>query len=234
MIEYPKIETLYDRDQKTKKVIPGALRLPEFAAVCRWRVTEKIDGTNIRIGLNADGTVHIGGRTDAAQIPTPLLSYLLATFTPDKLRATFTNPDGSVSDFTLFGEGYGPKIQNGGGYCATPRFRLIDVRVGNWWLEWDNTKDVAQKIGVETVPMINATDEPVITSLPESVAELIDLCGEQSWVARLDGGSGCRPEGVVAQSAPMLFTRRGDRVMWKLKFRDFPTGAPVPSGVSGP
>lgn len=223
MIEYPKIETLYDRDEKTKKVIPGRLRLPEFAAVCRWRVTEKIDGTNIRIGLNADGTVNIGGRTDAAQIPTPLLSYLLATFTPDKLRAAF--PDGA--DFTLFGEGYGPKIQNGGGYSATPRYRLFDVRVGDWWLEWENIKDVAHKVGVETVSMVNATDEPVITSLPESVGELVDLCGEQSWVARLDGGMGYRPEGVVAQSAPMLFTRRGDRVMWKLKFKDFPATVSV-------
>ena len=182
------------------------------------RVTEKIDGTNIRIGLNADGTVNIGGRTDAAQIPSPLLSYLLATFTPDKLRAAF--PDGA--DFTLFGEGYGPKIQNGGGYCATPRFRLFDVRVGEWWLEWENVVDVAAKLGIQ--PVCNTRYG---YGLPTSAEELREwVGGDASITATDDGGTGCRSEGIVAKSEPLLFTRRGERVMWKLKFRDFPMSVP--------
>ena len=224
VIEYPKIETLYDRDEKTRKVIPSALRRGDFATIRRWRVTEKIDGTNIRIGLNADGTVNIGGRTDSAQIPTPLLSYLLAALTPDKLRATFTGPDGSLSDFTLFGEGYGPKIQNGGGYSPTPKFRLFDVRVGPWWLEWENVRDVAEKLGIQTVPTFGGDYE----SLPSSAEELADILGgARSLCAEQDGGTGCRPEGIVAKSEPLLFTRRGERVMWKLKFKDFPQIAPA-------
>ena len=224
MIEYPKIETLYDRDEQTKRVIPGALRRGDFGIIRRWRVTEKIDGTNIRVGLNPDGTVAIGGRTDAAQIPTPLLSYLLATFTPDKLRAVFMNPDGPGADFTLFGEGYGPKIQNGGGYSPMPKFRLFDVRVGDWWLEWENVVDVAAKLGIATVPTLgNPDDDFTLPESAESLASLIDT----SITALDDGGTGCRAEGIVAKSEPLLFTRRGERVMWKLKFRDFPATVPA-------
>ncbi len=30
-----------------------------------------------------------------------------------------------------------------------------------------------------------------------------------------------KAEGIVARTEPLLFTRRGDRVMWKLKAGDF-------------
>src|SRR5689334_611869 len=106
MREYPKIETVWNRNEATKAVIPGAWRLPEFALIREWRATEKIDGTNIRIGLTPDGQLNIGGRTDSSQVPTPLLAHLMSTFKPDALKAKF--PDG---EFTIFGEGYGPKIQ---------------------------------------------------------------------------------------------------------------------------
>lgn len=29
------------------------------------------------------------------------------------------------------------------------------------------------------------------------------------------------PEGIVARSDPLLFNRKGERVMWKLKMKDF-------------
>jgi len=35
MIEYPKIETLYDRDKETFKVIPDMLRWKEFDLIRR-------------------------------------------------------------------------------------------------------------------------------------------------------------------------------------------------------
>lgn len=87
MLEYPKIETLYNRDEKTHRVIPEQLRLAEFGNIRRWQITEKVDGTNIRIGLSPDGNVSFNGRTDNAQLPAPLVSYLQTTFTAEKLGA---------------------------------------------------------------------------------------------------------------------------------------------------
>ena len=131
MIEYPKIETLYDRNEKTHKVIPSQLRLPEFGNIKSWRVTEKIDGTNVRISFTPPGKIIFSGRTDNAQMPVKLLDHLLQVFTVDKLSAVFQEAETEVM---LFGEGYGEKIQNGGNYRAGISFRLFDVLIGGWWL----------------------------------------------------------------------------------------------------
>lgn len=215
MIEYPKIETLYDRDEKFK-VIPGALRRPEFALPRRWVVTEKIDGTNIRVGMTADGAVSFAGRTDSAQIPPHLLAYLAATFTRDRMAAALA-PETEV---VLFGEGYGAKIQNGGDYRPDVGFALFDVWIDGWWLEPENIIDVAGKLGIEHAPYVSvAADDVVSTSYSaDTLREL--LPGGMSVVAASRGLE--RPaEGIVARTSPMLFDRRGRRVMWKLKFRDF-------------
>lgn len=210
MREYPKIETLYVRDERTKKVDPSQLRCPEFGIIGAWRVTEKIDGTNIRISLNENGGLVIGGRTDAAQVPTPLLGYLMETFTPEALRAKFAD-----APFVIFGEGYGPKIQNGGDYSPAPRLRVFDVLVGDWWLEPENVEDVAATFNVRTVPTVTW-----ITRLPRSRDDLASLL-PQSWVPNEDGGKPRQAEGIVARPVPLLLNRRGERLLWKLKFRDF-------------
>ncbi len=73
---YPKIETLYERDPKTFKVT-NKLRHPEFDLVKQWLVTEKVDGTNMRILLNSIGgqSVLYRGKTNNSQIPTRLLDW---------------------------------------------------------------------------------------------------------------------------------------------------------------
>ncbi len=210
-MEYPKIETLYNRDPKTFKVIVDQIRLPEFDNVRRWHITEKVDGTNLRVmwdGVKKELT--FGGRTDNAQMPTSLVTYLQQTFTPDMFAAF----DGSV---TLFGEGYGEKIQKGGGnYRKGVSFRLFDVMIGQWWLEPENIKDIAQKMNCNHVPFYG-----VIDYLPDSIADLQKIDHRASITAYQDGGEGCLPEGIVARSYPLMLTRRGDRIMWKLKYRDF-------------
>ena len=50
---YPKIDTLYPRfadgPLKGKVNVEAGFRSPDFAAVKSWRLTEKIDGQNIRV-----------------------------------------------------------------------------------------------------------------------------------------------------------------------------------------
>lgn len=216
MIEFPKIETLYDRDEKTHKIIVGQLRCAEFGNIRRWVVTEKIDGCNVRVRLSPDNTVFYGGRTDNAQMQVVLLDFLKNTLPVEKLRSAFeTSTDAEV---VLYGEGYGEKIQNGGAYRSGVSLRLFDVLVGKWWLEPDAISDVASKLGILTVPAVADASE-----LPESPEDLVALLGNagNSTVSMEDGGSGIRAEGVVARPVPMLFDRKGHRVVWKLKFKDF-------------
>ena len=47
-----------------------------------------------------------------------------------------------------------------------------------------------------------------------------DALGMKS-VAKEEGDESHRAEGVVARTTPLLFTRKGQRLMWKLKVKDF-------------
>jgi hypothetical protein len=204
-MKYPKIETLWNRGDDFK-VMPGDFRMPEFVLVKSWLITEKIDGRNHRVILNVDGTVEHRGRTDRAQFADFELEAAQRIIDDDLVRAAFDRGSQAV----LYGELYGPKIQKGGVYGDEIQFRLFDVRVGDWWLNWRDVEDVAQKINVSTVPLIYEDE-----FLPTCKDELGDYFTDGSYVG------GDRPEGIVARTDPLLFTRRGERLMWKLKFKDF-------------
>lgn len=210
--EYPKIETLFDRDPTNMKmVVVGRFRAPEFEAVNRWSVTEKVDGTNIRVAVLPGDRVFVGGRTNDAQIPPPLLQFLTDTFTIERLRLGVRE---SAETVTLYGEGYGPKIQKAGQhYRASPSFVLFDVRVGGAWLEDDAVSEMASKIGIDRVPFI--------ANAPVDTQTAIDMALGFSIMAERGGGdASLRREGIVARSCPNLMDRTGRRVMWKLKARD--------------
>ena len=211
--EYGKIDTLFERDEKTFVVDPSKLKHPVYATISTWDVTEKIDGTNIRVMLSVDGVVTFGGRTNAAQIPADLVAYLMLTFTPEKMKAAFWS-DGQPVSAVLYGEGYGAGIQKGGTYRKDKAFRLFDVLVdGKWWLDWLNTDDVARKLGIQTVPFLGRMTLAEITALVKN--------GFSSTVAVEDGGTGCLAEGVVARPIEPLFDKRGKRILLKLKTKDF-------------
>lgn len=222
--EYPKIETLFNRDPSDmKRVLMDEPRMPETALINAWVVTEKIDGTNVRV-IYEDDEIRFGGKTDNAQMPVPLLDALRPMFNLEDFRTIWPIGDGEIPQIVLYGEGYGPKIQKGGGnYRDTPGFRLFDVAVRGldghtqmpkwWWLEWEAVEDVADKLGIPTVPVLNYA---------ASTAQAIELVEHESMVAAIEGDTTILHEGVVARTAPQLYTRRGKRLMWKLKERDIP------------
>lgn len=214
MIEYPKIETLFERGLDHR--VTDKIRRPEWTQVGGWSVTEKIDGTNIRVHLDIEGKVHFGGRTERAQVPAFLLDHLMETFPAEKMKAALWL-DGVPADAVLFGEGYGPKIQKGGGnYRSDVSFRLFDVYVGEkWWLEWNNVVDVAAKLGITTPQLIFA-------NAAWGAIEHLVRVGFASYAAKEDGGTGRQAEGIVARSP--FFNRHGSRVMFKLKTKDFTGG----------
>ena len=219
MFEYPKIETVFNRDPVSFKVIFGQVRKPEFAIVNTWLVTEKLDGTNIRIRLCGNGVVEYSGRTISAQLHPQLLQYLQTAFPAEKVAAAF-DPNLEV---ILFGEGYGPKIQCGSIYRKDISFRLFDVAVRPaisesqkyLWLEWASVVDIAGKLGIATVFDLGVMD------LSEAVDHVQTML---SPVALMENDSSVPAEGIVARTVPLLFDRWGNRVMWKLKRKDFAGG----------
>ena len=212
MFKYPKIETLFNRDENFK--VTDEIRLPEFENIKEWLITEKIDGTNIRVIYTPDEKLIFRGRTDNASIPTFLLEELQDIFTSEKIKAILNNP--IEQGLCLYGEGYGAKIQKGGGnYNQYNSFRLFDVWIDDCWLEWDGVKDFAEQLKIKTVPQIGA-----IMTIEQAV-ELIKNQSLLSMVAEEEGIFGHKAEGIVARAYPTMLFRRGSPIKWKLKIKDY-------------
>lgn len=216
MYKYPKIETLFKRDENFK--VTNEIRLPEFENIKNWLVTEKIDGTNIRIIYTPDDKLLIRGKTDKASIPTFLLEELQNIFTVEKVKAILDNP--IEKGLCLYGEGYGARIQKGGGnYNKGNSFRLFDVWIDGCWLEWDSVEEIAKQLGIKTVPVIART------GLEEAIY-MVKCSNLFSLVSFLEGEAGHKAEGIVARAYPTMLFRRGNPIKWKLKVKDYKGGDP--------
>lgn len=206
MNEYHKIQTVFLRDQDTnhKTLIRGAYALPEFRYLAdnRWVFTEKVDGTNIRVMWDGD-SVTFGGKTDNASIPALLVKRLQERF-PAQL---FAEQFGGTA-VCLYGEGYGAKIQGGGGnYRQDQDFVMFDVKIGDWWLTRDNVDDIAKTMGIDVVPIVG-------TGTLREMVDIVERGFTSQWGDFI-------AEGVVARPAVELFSRGGQRIITKIKYSDF-------------
>jgi len=214
MKPYHKIQTVWSRDpdNKYKTLLDGVWSRPEFEYLkdCRWEFTEKVDGTNIRVGWDARRKVEFGGRTDNAQIPAQLYSRLTQLFGAQQTTARIFADNDEV---TLYGEGYGAKIQKGGGnYIPNGvSFVLFDVMVGDVWLSRKDVRDVADQLDIRVVPPVGSG------TLADAVA-FVRSQPMSTW--------GLFPaEGIVCKPAVELSDRMGRRIITKIKAKDFAEAA---------
>uniref|UniRef100_A0A6M3LCK7 Putative RNA ligase n=1 Tax=viral metagenome TaxID=1070528 RepID=A0A6M3LCK7_9ZZZZ len=214
MREYHKIPTVFSRDPSTnyKTLILGkyATKELEYLKDNIWCFSEKVDGTNIRVMFDPTLGITFGGKTDRAQIPALLVNKLNEIFLP-QIGIFEDNFEDGVC---LYGEGYGAKIQKGGGnYNPTGvDFALFDIKIGDWWLQRKDVEDIAMKFGIEIVPIIgNGTLDRMIEIVKSEDAI-------SSW-ATIDNPF--RAEGIVARPEVELKTRSGERIITKIKHKDF-------------
>ncbi len=208
MNKYPKIPTLFKRDPTTKfrTLLDGEFATPELDYLQNndWVMTEKVDGTNIRI-IWQSGKIVFGGKTDNAQIPSQLIHKLMEIFLP--LQDTFTSM--FEEDICLYGEGYGNKIQKGGSnyHSLTQEFVLFDIKIGDYWLLRLDVMHIAEKLGLHCVPIV-ATGP--LALMVKTVRNGI----QSTWGDFL-------AEGLVARPDIPLCDRHGNRIITKLKTKDF-------------
>ncbi|MHA1270292.1 MAG: RNA ligase family protein [Candidatus Helarchaeota archaeon] len=221
---YPKINSIYKRDKKGKFLMEEFSR-PEFEYLQNniWIFTEKIDGTNIRVIWIPESRIEqyptiiesdtqtpkssiltFKGRTDRAQIPPFLLKKLNEIFTITKMQEIF--PDKAVC---LYGEGYGARIQKGGGKYIPDGvdFILFDVKIDFYWLKDENIRDIARKLGIKVVPIIHRG----------TLHDAIQMCrkGFKSIFGDFIA------EGIVLKPEVDLLMQNGERVITKVKYKDF-------------
>lgn len=208
MKEYHKIHTVYKRDPETnfKDLLLNQFSTPEFEYLKDniWVFTEKIDGTNIRVLFDGE-EIAFRGKTDNAQIPVFLLERLKEIFLPQLavFKEIFTD-----TQVCLYGEGYGAKIQKGGGnYRKDQSFVLFDVRIGEWWLQRKDVEETAERLTIDVVPIIGQGTLSDMTTLARKGFH-------SAW-------GDFTAEGIVAKPLVELKTRSGQRIVTKLKYHDF-------------
>ena len=205
MREYHKIQSIFKREsERPCKIIEGQYSLPEFEYLKNniWTFTEKVDGTNIRIMLQ-DGQLKFGGKTDNASIPVFLYDKLTTIFQVEKLKEKFED------NVCLYGEGYGAKIQKGGGNYISNGvdFVLFDVKVGEYWLNRNSVEEIAEFLNIKVVPIIGEG------TLQDAI-EMTRKGFKSQWGDFI-------AEGIVARPKTELFARNGKRIITKIKYKDF-------------
>ena len=210
MKQYHKIQTVFKRDEKTKKIIENDYSLPEFEFLKDnpWVFTEKVDGTNIRIMWDGK-QVTFGGKSDDAQMPVFLLYKLQELFEGTAKKQMFLEKFGTEGGVCLYGEGHGARIQKGGGNYVKDGvdFVLFDVKIGEWWLNREDVEDIAKFFGIKIVPIIGEG----------TLADAISMTRQgikSQW-------GDFTAEGIVARPKTELKTRKGERLITKIKHCDF-------------
>lgn len=223
----------------------------EWMRDCKFDAEEKVDGTNTRIEvtrefITSDIGNNIGikwnvaykGKTDNAQIPKMLYAYLTTELTEDKvLNALGLTKEMYVTDelmqektwsvlntqfnvyeldetkipkrYTLYGEGYGAGIQAAGYYRKDNSFIGFDVKVDDMYLLRENRDEIFNKLGVDIVPFVGKfTIDEAIEYVKKGFNSNI---AQETHLA----------EGLVLRTPMGLKTRKGERIIFKVKTCDF-------------
>lgn len=237
---YQKINTIFKRDENNIIMPHEEFSVPELNWLrgCKFDATEKIDGTNIRIevvpALNVTAhrqepfmfVVRYMGKTDKAQIPDHLLLHLKETYPEEKVLEALGLPKymseeyclekgynvfGGIPMYTIYGEGYGVKIQKGGNYIKDGvGFIVFDVKVGDMYLLRDSMEDIAGKLGAPVVPYMGQF----------TIDEAIEFV-KKGFKSTIAENKDYDAEGLVLKSPDGLCTRRGERIIFKVKTCDF-------------
>ena len=226
-MKFPKINTLWKRDpeltvKKKGVIMPGYFSEEVFKSVKYWTATEKIDGENIRIFIDFipgnlnHPTIWIGSRndTDTPNINKDLIRHINTRLTEDALLRAFTKGSFSIGNCPrhamIFGEGFGGDIKHGHNYRDSPEFIIFNVVIDGWFLEYNNVADISRKLNLQSVPIIgkNMSTEDIVDYVKGQPKSIV---ANKPYIM----------EGVVATSSPLLLTRKGYPLRFKLKTKDF-------------
>lgn len=221
MFKYPKIQSPWKRDKDGKfdfnEFTNTTLKMLATTPMC---AQEKIDGTNVRVMYDGGGSVWYGGRTDKAETLkqwSDLGDFVQKSFPLNKMQEVFGD-----KKVVVFGEGTSPAIQKAGNtYGLSAHFWLFDVveldenGKPHWWPR-SALDGLASKFHVTS---------PKYLSNLITIWEIADMLDKRAKGEFEDVFKEIFPrenvEGFVLRPMEELVDPRGNRVITKVKVKDF-------------
>ena len=176
----------------------------------------------------AEFHVYYKGKTDNASIHPKLMQHLQEKYPTDVVLAALGLkrfiPKEEFADhkwqsyediskiYTIYGEGYGAKIQKAGGnYIKDGNgFIVFDVKVDDLYLQPSQRNVIAENMGAPVVPFIG------MMTLDEAIQFV-----REGFKIRIAENPDFMAEGLVIRNELGLKTRRGERIITKIKTCDF-------------
>jgi hypothetical protein len=199
---------------------------PRIEYVIEYENNVDLVETDEVLGVHFDVTIK--GKTDNAQIPKELQKYMEDNYPEEKVLETLGLKEyipvkefaehkwNDITDiptkYTIYGEGYGRKIQKAGGNYIKDGvgFRVFDVKVNDLYLLTDARDEIATKLGAPIVPFIG------YFTLDEAI-EFV----RKGFKTGLWDNKDMYEEGLVLRTDLGLKNRRGERLITKIKYEDF-------------
>ncbi len=212
--KYTKFSSPFVKDEKYLNIDELSQELP----IGNWIKTEKIDGTNIRIILTkpdeeGNREILIGSRKLILNKEDKgSRQYLdcLKEVNLNKIKEYFEEIKSTV---VIYGEGYGAGVQRGGIYAKDKNYRVFDIRIGLAYQDFEYVKKVCIDNQLNIVPIFSNVDEITYQECLESLRHFDGTL--------INEGCGGVPEGLVYKFEPVLLNKYGERLIFKIKRKDF-------------
>jgi len=212
--KFDKFSSPFKKDNNFKNTTELSQEFPTG----KWILTEKIDGTNIRIiltKLDEDGKreIHLGSRKlilNEKDKGSKQYMDCLKEVNLHKIREYFEDVNSTI---IIYGEGYGAGIQKGGIYSKEKNFRVFDIRIGKAYQDFEYVKKVCMDNQLNLVPILGDIKEINYHDCKYHLHEFKETSIKE--------GSGGKPEGLVIKFEPVLLNKYGERLIFKIKFKDF-------------
>lgn len=221
---YKKILAPFKRQNPSDRLVDETLfsRLEyEYLKDNQWIWTEKVDGTNV--GIHYDGNkIDFLGHQDSSEIQSNVLTYLNGRFNNDSfisiMEATF-----GEKEVILFGECYGKGVGPGNQYSSCLSFIMFDIFIGSIkdtvnggvYLARASIDEIGNALQIAVVPIIlTGTIEEAVNLVKSKQKSTIVTIGSKTE-------NKAYMEGLVGKPLIDLRIMSGERIMCKVKMKDF-------------
>lgn len=207
-------QQLFDETKKRKLLTPSSLNGHEiyrstalmYLRHSDWCYKRKLDGENQRVWWNGEQVVW-NGKSNAYNCKQDWVDYMNNTFQEELFEEIF----GRDRDVMLYGERMGQKVQENELGLDHTEFILFDVCVNGQFLGQDAINEIGHRLGINTCfDFMQGADMLYVDTLDN----LILACERgdfKDW------------EGIVAQPMIELRDQKGERIVTKIKTRDYYT-----------